>query len=137
MARLTITESARADLREIRAYIAKDNPQAARRVVERLRAKARKLAQTPGMGRSRQDLRPDLFSFPVGRHVLFYRPQAGRDRARARHSRRARPAGALQRHRNLATSGARPSARPSSCGLPGPAVKIWYPASTSPATIQA
>ena len=38
MARLTITESARADLREIRDYIAKDNPAAARRVVERLRA---------------------------------------------------------------------------------------------------
>ena len=30
------------------------------------------------MGRSREeDLRPDLFSFPVGRHVLFYRPQPG------------------------------------------------------------
>ena len=27
------------------------------------------------MGRSRKDLRPDLFSFPVGKHVLFYRPQ--------------------------------------------------------------
>jgi toxin ParE1/3/4 len=77
MARLTITESARADLQEIRAYIAKGNPQAARRIVERLRAKARKLAQTPGIGRSRQDLRPDLFSFPVGKQVLFYRPQAG------------------------------------------------------------
>ena len=77
MARLTVTENARADLQEIRAYIAKDNPAAARRVVERLRAKARKLAATPGMGRSRaEDLRPDLFSFPVGRHVLFYRPQS-------------------------------------------------------------
>ena len=42
-----------------------------------LRAKARKLAQTPGIGRSRKDLRPDLFSFPVGKHVLFYRPQPG------------------------------------------------------------
>jgi toxin ParE1/3/4 len=77
MARLTITESARADLREIRTYIAKDNPAAARRVVERLRAQARKLAATPGMGRSRKDLRPDLFSFPVGKHVLFYRSQPG------------------------------------------------------------
>jgi toxin ParE1/3/4 len=77
MARLTITESARADLREIRAHITKDNPAAARRVVERLRAQAQKLAETPGMGRSREDLRPDLFSFPVGRHVLFYRPQPG------------------------------------------------------------
>jgi toxin ParE1/3/4 len=77
MARLTITESARADLREIRAYIAKDNPAAARRVVERLRAQARKLAATPGIGRHREDLRPELFSFPVGRHILFYRPQPG------------------------------------------------------------
>jgi toxin ParE1/3/4 len=75
MARLTITESARADLRKIRAYIAKDNPRAARRVIERVRAKARLLAETPGIGRSREeDLRPGLFSFPVGTHVLFYRP---------------------------------------------------------------
>ena len=49
----------------------------ARRVIERLRAQARKLAATPGIGRSRQELRPDLFSFPVGRHILFYRPQSG------------------------------------------------------------
>jgi toxin ParE1/3/4 len=77
MARLTITESARADLHEIHAYIAKDDPQAAQRFVERLRAKARALAATPGMGRSRQELRSGLFSFPVGRHVLFYRAQPG------------------------------------------------------------
>jgi toxin ParE1/3/4 len=78
MARLTLTAHARADLREIRAYIAKDNHAATRHVVERLRAKARILAETPGIGRSRaEDLRPDLFSFPVGKHVLFYRPQPG------------------------------------------------------------
>jgi toxin ParE1/3/4 len=29
------------------------------------------------MGRSREDLRPDLFSFPVGQYVLFYREQPG------------------------------------------------------------
>jgi toxin ParE1/3/4 len=114
MARLTITESARADLQEIRAYIAKDNPAAARRVVERLRAQARKLAQTPGMGRSRQDLRPDLFSFPVGRHVLFYRPQPG-GIVLVRVIRRPRLAGALQRHRTLAVV---------DCQCP--AVKIWW-----------
>ena len=78
MARLTITGNAGADLQEIRDYIAKDNPDAARRVVLRLRAKARKLAETPGMGRSREeDLRPGLFSFPVGGHVLFYQAQPG------------------------------------------------------------
>jgi plasmid stabilization system protein ParE len=49
MARLTVTENARADLREILDYIAKDNPAAARRVIERLRAQARQLAATPGI----------------------------------------------------------------------------------------
>src|SRR5512132_2701035 len=47
MARLTITAHARADLREIHSHIAKDNPGAARRFVERLRTKARQLAEIP------------------------------------------------------------------------------------------
>lgn len=76
MARLTITAHARADLQEIHSHIAKDKPEAARHFVERLRAKARHLAETPGMGRSRaEDLRPGLLSFPVGEYVLFYRKQ--------------------------------------------------------------
>jgi toxin ParE1/3/4 len=76
MARLTITAHARADLREIHSHIAKDNPGAARRFVERLRTKARQLAENPGIGRSRrEDLRPDLFSFPVGHYILLYRDQ--------------------------------------------------------------
>jgi toxin ParE1/3/4 len=78
MARLTITTLARADLTEIRDYIARDNPTAARRLIERLRDKARALAETPGMGRSREeDLRPNLFSFPVGLYLIFYQPQPG------------------------------------------------------------
>lgn len=78
MARLTLTAHARADLQDIHSYIAKDSPDAARRFIERLRVKARELAETPGMGRSRSDdLRLDLFSFPVGQYILFYRKQAG------------------------------------------------------------
>jgi toxin ParE1/3/4 len=42
-----------------------------------LRAQARKLAATPRIGRSGEELRPDLFSFPGGKHVLFYRLQPG------------------------------------------------------------
>ena len=77
MARLTFTALAHTDLQEIHSYIAKDKPEAARRFVERLRTKARQLAETPGMGRSRgEDLRPGLFSFPVGQYVLFYREKA-------------------------------------------------------------
>ncbi len=78
MARLTITALARADLTEIRDHIARDNPTAARRLIERLRDKARALAESPGIGRSREaDLRLNLFSFPVGHYLLFYQPQAG------------------------------------------------------------
>lgn len=78
MARLTITAHARADLQEIRSHIAKDKPEAAQRFVERLRGKARQLAETPGIGRSRgEDLRPNLFSFPVRQYLLFYREQPG------------------------------------------------------------
>ena len=76
MARLTITTLARADLTEIRDYIARDNPTAAWRLIERLRDRARSLAETPGIGRSREaDLRPNLFSFPVGNFLIFYQPQ--------------------------------------------------------------
>jgi toxin ParE1/3/4 len=78
MGRLTITAHARTDLEEIHSHIAKDNPEAARRFVQKLRDKARQLSETPGMGRSRaEDLRPSLFSFPVGDYILFYREQAG------------------------------------------------------------
>ena len=72
MARLTLTARARADLREIRAYIAKDNPR--RRAVSLSGCAPRRGSwrKLPGMGRSRaEDLRPDLFSFPVGKHVLL------------------------------------------------------------------
>ena len=125
MARLTITESARADLREISAYIAQDNPAAARRVVERLRAQARNLAATPGMGRSREDLRPDLFSFPVGRHVLFYRPQPGGIvLVRVIHGARDLPA-LFSATRILAL-----------VGCPALTVKIWYPAIRLACTIR-
>jgi toxin ParE1/3/4 len=78
MGRLTITAHARTDLEEIHSHIAKDNPEAARRFVQKLRDKARQLSETPGMGRSRaEDLRPGLFSFPVGDYILFYREQPG------------------------------------------------------------
>jgi toxin ParE1/3/4 len=92
MARLTITESARSDLRGNPRLHRQGQPAAARRVVERLRAQARKLAQTPGMGRRREDLRPELFSFPVGRHILFYRPQTGGMLVRVIHGARDLPA---------------------------------------------
>jgi toxin ParE1/3/4 len=77
MPRLIIAPEAREDLREIRDYIAKDNPMAARRVVVRLREMARALAGAPALGRVRPELGADLRSFVADRHVLFYRPLTG------------------------------------------------------------
>lgn len=43
--------TARADLTAIRAYIARDRPQAARQIAERIRAAVKQLAQHPESGR--------------------------------------------------------------------------------------
>lgn len=77
MARLVIAPEASRDLREIRNYIAKDNPEAARRVVTRLCDMARLLAGAPALGRRRPELGRDLRSFMADRYVLFYRPLQG------------------------------------------------------------
>ncbi|MBM3266899.1 MAG: type II toxin-antitoxin system RelE/ParE family toxin [Candidatus Sericytochromatia bacterium] len=45
--RLCWTQQARADLRQIGAFIAERNPAAARQWIERLRARARQAAQMP------------------------------------------------------------------------------------------
>ena len=58
-------------------YIAKDDPQAARRVVMRLRDMARMLAGAPAMGRARPELGTNIRSFVADRYVLFYRPLTG------------------------------------------------------------
>jgi toxin ParE1/3/4 len=74
MSRLIIAPEARRDLREIRDYIAKDDPGAARRVLTRLRDVARMLAGAPAMGRARPELGADIRSFAADRYVPFYRP---------------------------------------------------------------
>ena len=77
MARLVMAPEASRDLRGIRDHIAKVNPEAARRVVTRLRDMARLLACAPALGRSRPELGRDLRSFVADRYVLFYRPLQG------------------------------------------------------------
>jgi toxin ParE1/3/4 len=76
--RIVIAPEARQDLRELHAYIAEDDPKAARRVVTRLREMTRLLAGAPAMGCARPELGADLRSFVADRHVLFYRPLEGK-----------------------------------------------------------
>jgi len=68
-----LSAQARADLEEIWLYIAADSPGAADRFVDRILAACRKLARSPGIGRTREELAPGVRSLPLGNYVIFYR----------------------------------------------------------------
>ena len=74
MSEVRISDAARSDLEEIWIYIARDNPDAADRLIRAVVARFPKLAATPGIGWQREELSPRLRSFPVGNYVIFYRP---------------------------------------------------------------
>ena len=73
MLRLSFTRQARDDMAEVWAYIAEDNPLAADGVFDGFLRTAQELACHPEMGRRREELGPDLRSFPTGNYVIFYR----------------------------------------------------------------
>lgn len=64
------------DLDEIWFYIAKDNIDAADRVLRRIQDKCQQYATQPLMGGHREDLGENLRNFVVGSYVIFYRPLA-------------------------------------------------------------
>ncbi len=67
---------ARQDLLEIWAYIADDSEAAADRILDRIDAAVRGIADHPAMGRARPELGAGLRSFPVGGYIVFYRLSA-------------------------------------------------------------
>jgi toxin ParE1/3/4 len=73
MPKFILAPEAKADIKAIHDYIAEDNPQAARRVIAIFRDKCRMLANTPMIGRTRDELVQDLRSFPVSNYIIFYR----------------------------------------------------------------
>jgi toxin ParE1/3/4 len=68
-----LTEQAEADLDDLWAYIAADNLAAADRMVDAVLEGSRRHVRFPGMGQSRDDLRPGLRCFVVSPYVVFYR----------------------------------------------------------------
>ncbi|KAB8332685.1 type II toxin-antitoxin system RelE/ParE family toxin [Scytonema tolypothrichoides VB-61278] len=74
MSRFKISTQAALDIENIWNYVAKDNPQAADNLFDKLRESFPKLAKFPQMGRLRSELAPSLRSFPVGSYLIFYRP---------------------------------------------------------------
>ena len=58
-------------------HIARDDPDAADRVLRAFDAAVQLLSDHPNAGPRRPELRPRVRSFPVGSYVLFYRPMRG------------------------------------------------------------
>jgi toxin ParE1/3/4 len=82
-----LAEDAEADLVEVWWHIAKDNVEAADKFIATLISKFALLATQPKMGRMRPELAPRLRSFPVGQHIILYRPLPdGVEIARVLHS---------------------------------------------------
>ncbi|MGI0488556.1 type II toxin-antitoxin system RelE/ParE family toxin [Pantanalinema rosaneae CENA516] len=75
--RYTLSGVAREDLIRINRSTFEDNPQAANRFLQDFNHKCQLLAQFPEMGVKWNALRPPLRSFPVGKHLIFYRPAKG------------------------------------------------------------
>jgi toxin ParE1/3/4 len=79
MSRYHLTRKALADLQDIRSYITEHGTsRAAIRWIQTLRKKCQSVADTPGMGRPRDDLDPGLRSVAVGNYLIFYREESGR-----------------------------------------------------------
>lgn len=76
----TIRRSPRAeiDLLEICDYIARDNPAAAERQLDRIEYACRVLAENPLAGPVRNDLAPGLRFYPVGNYLIFYEDRGDR-----------------------------------------------------------
>jgi toxin ParE1/3/4 len=73
MSSYRFTPQAAQDLNDIYDYIAQYNAASAARIIQRLQQTCQQLGQTPGMGRTRDDLQQGLLSFPSGNYVIFYR----------------------------------------------------------------
>jgi toxin ParE1/3/4 len=72
MPRIIIRPRAQIDLAEIWEFIAEDSQARADSFLDRLDQSFHGLAGNPRIGRARGELSPNLRSFPVGRHVIFY-----------------------------------------------------------------
>jgi toxin ParE1/3/4 len=71
--RYRISSLARRDLDEIHDFIALDKPEAARRWLKKTMDQFAWLANDPGSGEARDDIRPEVRSVSHGNYVIFFR----------------------------------------------------------------
>jgi toxin ParE1/3/4 len=74
MASYQFSEDAVNDLNEICDYIAQNNPRSASNLFDAIRQKFKLLANFPNMGKSYEQVRPNLRVFLVGDYIIFYYP---------------------------------------------------------------
>jgi toxin ParE1/3/4 len=74
MSRYILSAAAKQDLKDIKNYIIRFNLGAAERFLDAFEEKCVLLADFPELGRSREELAPNLRSLPVDNQVIFYRP---------------------------------------------------------------
>ena len=76
MTRYVVSPAAAEDLDEIWLFIARDDLDAAQRVVDEIEIACRQLAENPGLGHVREDLAARSFRFwPVRSYLIIYRPE--------------------------------------------------------------
>ncbi len=88
--KLRYERGALSDLDEIFAYIAKDNPEAASRLVARVEEIGAKIAASPYLGEATRN--PRFRRFPIGKYLIVY--EVGEDEViihYVRHGARRRP----------------------------------------------
>ncbi len=54
-------------------YIAQNNPDAAKRLIEAIREKCRLLSNFPHMGRSYAEISPQIRGVPINKYIILYR----------------------------------------------------------------
>jgi len=72
MTKVFHTEQAKADLLDIWAYIAEDNPNAADRLLEAIGYRCSLLGDSPKLGRERPDIAPTMRYFPMRNYLIIY-----------------------------------------------------------------
>lgn len=73
MSRYRLSAAAKQDLREIKNYMTRFSLGAATRFLDAFEEKISLLVAFPEMGRTRDELAPNLRSWPVDKYVIFYR----------------------------------------------------------------
>lgn len=76
MKRIYISDAAKRDRLEIWLHIAADNAEAANRLLDEFDEKIFLIAESPNLGRSRDDISAGIRSFPVGNYLILYVPES-------------------------------------------------------------